>query len=151
MHIETTSKGDYALVDEFEVVGSKGKGVLDSYNDRNLLLSDSLNLFRFLSNQSDLDYALTSGLNFYFAKLSWDTNLTDRIAHEQFWYFSYPIGQENVELVVPIREGEIFAGPGQFLNKKITAVEIDFGSIPFNVDINSTLLIPKYAVYERKD
>ncbi|KKQ34453.1 MAG: Conserved hypothetical tpr repeat protein [Microgenomates group bacterium GW2011_GWA2_37_6] len=144
MNIQTTSKGDYALVDEFEVVGAKGKGVLNYYNDRNLLLSESLNLFQFLSSQLDLDYALTSGLNFYFAKLAWDTNLTDRVAHEQFWYFTYPIGQENVELVVPIREGEIFAGPGQFLNKRITGIEINFGKVQFNVNINSSKIVPRY-------
>ncbi len=144
MHIQTTSKGDYALVDEFEVVGVKGKGILIFYNDRNLLLSDSLNLFQFLSSQSDLDYALNNGLNSYFAKLAWDTNLTDRIAHEQFWYFSYPIGQENAEIIVPIREGEIFAGPGQFLNKRISAVEIDFGKVPLNVDINFLKIVPRY-------
>lgn len=144
MNIQTTSKGDYALVDEFEVVGAKGKSVLDYYTDRNLLLNDSLNMFQFLDSQSDLDYALTSGLDFYFAKLAWDTNLTDRIAHDQFWYFAYPLGQENAEIIVPIREGEIFAGPAQFLNKKITGIEINFGKVPFNVNINSLKIVPRY-------
>ena len=144
MHIETTSKGDYALVDEFEIIGTRGKGVLDYYNDRNLLLYDSLNLFQFLGSQSDLDYALSNGLNFYFAKLIWDTNLTDRIAHEQFWYLPYPISQENQVVKVPIREGEIFAGPVQFLNKKITGIEINFGKVPFNIVVNSSKIVPRY-------
>lgn len=144
MHIQTTSKGDYALVDEFEIVGSKGKDALSYYTDRNTLLNDSLDLFKYLSSELDLEYAIQNGLNFYFAKLSWDTNLTDRAAHEQFWHFTYPLFTENTKISVPIREGEIFAGPGQFLNKKITRVEVDFGKVPFSINVNSLKIVPRY-------
>lgn len=144
MNIRTTSKGDFALVDEFEVIGPKGKDVLVFYKDRNLLLYDSLNLFQYMSNQSDLDYAIQNGLNFYWAKLQWDTNLTDPIAHDQFWYFPYPIGKNNIELTIPIRDSEIFAGPGQLLNKKITSIKIYFGDTPFDIKINSAEIAPRY-------
>lgn len=144
MHIQTTSKGDYALVDEFEVVGARGRSALDYYEDRDSLLNDSLNIFQFLSSQSDLDYALGNGLSFYFAKLSWDTNLTDRTSHEQNWYFSYPSYKEDHNIRIPIRESEIFAGPGQFLKKKITKIEINFGKTPINIDINSLKIVPRY-------
>ena len=70
--------------------------------------------------------------------------MTDPIAHDQFWNFIYPLGQENAGVIVPIREGEIFAGPGQFLNKEITGIEINFGKVPFNVNINSLKIVPRY-------
>lgn len=150
MDIKTTSGGDFAQVDEFEVIGEMGGKALNYYASRNDLLSDSYSMFDYMSSQADMEYAINRGLEHLYARLEWETNLSNVVAHEQFWYFAYPINISQ-EIKVPFREAEIFAGPGQFLEKRTTQISVDFGKVPFELSISSAKLIPRYNLDNAKN
>ncbi len=146
MVIDTTDSGDFAKIDELEVISSVGKDILTFYNDRDKLLDNSRNMFQFLSSQEDLNYLIKKGLNFYWAKLLWETNTATLGGNNQFLYFPYSIDRMNQKIIVKLPEAEIFAGPGQFLNKHITSIALDFGEVPFIINVINLQLLPRLKI-----
>lgn len=143
MDVHTTSGGDFVLLDSFEVITSKAKGILDFYKDREILLADLHDMFKFVSSREDLDYIYQSGISDHWGKLTWETNKTLFSGNDQYWYFPYRLDEKEQKINVHLPEAEIYAGKGQFLKKYITSLSIDFGQIPFIIDINSLRLIPR--------
>jgi hypothetical protein len=143
MEVYTTLGGDFVLLDEFEVITSKAKGILDFYQDRNILLDDLHDMFKFVSSRGDLDYVYQSGINDSWGKLTWETNKTLSSGIDQYWLFAYRLDQEEQEIKVQLPEAEIYAGKGQFLKKNITSLSLDFGAVPFIIDVKSLRLIPR--------
>lgn len=141
MDIKTTSGGDFVLLDEFEVITITSKNVLSYYKDRNELLKDTVNLYKFAQTYDDLIYA--KKLSTYYGKLSWKTNEPESSLNNQSMYFSYKFTSENQKVNVEIPELEIFAGNGKFLKKKITSISIDFGDVPFDMEIKNLILNPR--------
>ncbi|MEK7572830.1 MAG: discoidin domain-containing protein [Patescibacteria group bacterium] len=143
MEIHTTSGGDFVLLDEFEVITSRAKKVLDLYKDRGILLDDLHDMFKFVSSREDLDYIYQSGINDHWGKLTWETNKTLSSGNDQYWYFPYRLDEKEQKINVHLPEAEIYAGKGQFLKKYITSLSLDFGQIPFIIDVSSLRLIPR--------
>jgi hypothetical protein len=143
MEIYTTSGGDLVILDEFEAITSKAKKILDYYQDRNILLDDLLDMFKFVSSREDLDYVYQNENVSHWGKLTWETNKTSSLENDQYWLFPYKLSQEEQEFKVQIPEAEIYAGKGQFLKKNITSLSLDFGKVPFIIDVNSFRLIPR--------
>ncbi len=145
MSISTTVSGDFALIDEFEVIGEAGKNILSFYDDRDKLLSDSRNVFNFATSSEDIKGTRQRGLNFFWAKLSWGTgkNKDESTTNEgQSTYFTYKLTNSDQLVLIPIPEAEIYAGVGQFLNKHITSTSLDFQSSPYKIDVISETLTP---------
>lgn len=143
MEIYTTSGGDFALLDEFEVMGPNSNNILSYYSNRDKLFYDANDMFKFVSGKDDLDYAKSKGLTYYWGKLTWETNKTTSAVNNQNLYFPYKIEESGQEITIQIPEGEVFAGTGDFLEKYITSLVLDFASSPFIIDINSIKLIPR--------
>lgn len=143
MEIYTTSGGDFVLLDEFEVIGEKVKAVFDLYNERDSLLRDANNLFNFISGKEDLEYLQKVGLTKGWAKITWETDKTKSSENFQYWYFPVSLKDGSQELTVPLIEGEIYAGEGQFLKKHITSISLDFQNLPYIIEINSSVLSPR--------
>lgn len=131
MVIETTSQGAFASLDEIEVISSKAARVLDSYQNIDRLIEDSLQV---------------SGLDFAWGKLTWETNKTNRLVYPQDFYFIYhPDGQfHTYTLMIP--EREIFSTQGEFLKKFLTSIQFDFGKMNPNVTVDYIKLKPKYPL-----
>jgi hypothetical protein len=143
MDLQTTQSGGFASLDEFEVIGEDAKAVLDLYNSRDSLLMDSLDLFSFISSQEDINYAKEKGLSTYWARLSWETNKVIPGVNLQQLYFPFKVQAGSQKITVKIPEGEIFAIPGQLLEKRFTKLTIDFYNQPFNFNVASIKLIPQ--------
>lgn len=143
MEIKTTAGGDFVLLDEFEVINSKGSRALSYYKDRDKLFEDTINMFKFVENQEDLSYFKEKGLNMHWGKISWETNMVAPIPNNQFFYFPFRIDTDNQRVTFELPEMEIYAGKGQFLKKRITSISIDFGQTPFIIDTNSLRLLPR--------
>ncbi len=143
MEIHTTSGGDFVLLDSFEVITSKARRVLDFYKDREVLLDDLHDMFKFVSSREDLNYIYESGNNDHLGKLTWETNKTLALGNDQYWYFPYSLNNKEQKINVKLPEAEIYAGKGQFLKKHITSLSLDFGQIPFIIEINSLRLVPR--------
>ena len=143
MEIYTTSGGDFVLLDSFEVITSKAKKVLDFYKDREILLNDLHDMFKFVSSREDLDYIYQRGISYNWGKLTWETNKTLSSGNDQYWYFPYRLDEKEQKINVQLPEAEIYAGKGQFLKKYITSLSLDFGQIPFIIDVNSLWFIPR--------
>lgn len=146
MIINTTSSGDFASLDEFEVITSQGKQVLQLYNDRDTLLNDSRDMFKFLSSQQDIIYAKQQGLEFNnWGKLSWKTEVSSN-ENTQYVYFPYSLNESVQKIIIKLPEAEIFAGPGQFLNKHINLISLDFGEVPFIINVINLKLLPRLKI-----
>lgn len=143
MVVYTTSMGDFALLDEFEVIEAKSKNILNFYSNRDDLIKDSLNMFNFVTGETDLNYAKKAGLNFYWGKTTWETNKTAAEESAQYLYFPYLVDAREHTLLLKLKEAEIYAGTGQFLEKYITSLSLDFGKVPFNVEIQSLKLVSR--------
>ena len=143
MEVGTTLGGDFVLLDSFEVITSKAKGVLDFYKDRGILLDDLHDMFKFVSSREDLNYIYQRGIIDHWGKLTWETNKTLSSGNDQYWYFPYRLDEKEQKINVQLPEAEIYAGKGQFLKKYITSLSLDFGQIPFIIEINSLRLIPR--------
>lgn len=143
MEIYTTAGGDFVLLDEFEVLNSKQARMQEFYKSREELLKDSNEMFKFVSSVQDLQYIKDAGLNHYFGKLTWETNKTSSAANYQTLYFPFGINLADQSISIKIPESEVFAGTGEFLQKHITSMVLDFGSTPFIIDINSAMIMPR--------
>ena len=146
MSINTTVSGDFALIDEFEVIDSSGKDILSFYDDRDKLLSDSRNVFSFATSSEDIEAARQRGLDFFWGKLSWGTGQNkdeSNMDGDQSTYFTYNLTNFDQTVLVTIPEAEIYAGVGQFLNKRITSSLLDFQASPYKIDVISETLIPR--------
>lgn len=144
METHTTSGGDFVLLDEFDVIGTTAKEILNFYQDRDGLLRDSRDIFQFVSSSQDIEYAQAKGLTSYWGKLSWETNIALPAEYNtQYVYFPYTIDNSNKKILIQIPEGEIFSVSGFFLNKYITSITLDFGITPFILRVDSVQLLPK--------
>lgn len=143
MEIYTTSGGDFVLLDEFEVLNSNVNKILEFYKDREELLNDVFNIFNFVANQEDLDYMRDKGLTTHWARLAWETDTTTSIQNYQFLYFPYRIDASNQKIVLELPEMEIYSGAGEFFKKHITSISLDFGTIPFIINVGSLRLVPR--------
>lgn len=142
MDIHTTVGGDFVSLDEFDVIDTTAKKVLDFYQDRDELLKDSRDMFQFAFSNQDLDYVQAKGLTTYWGRLSWETNIAiPTESSPQFVYFPYTINSGE-KVLIQIPEAEIFAASGHFLNKHITSVTLDFGTTPFIMHVNVVQLLP---------
>lgn len=143
MNIHTTTGGNFVSLDEFDVIDTNAKKILDFYQDRDELLNDSRDMFQFVSSSQDLEYADAKGLVSFWGKLSWETNMAFPIdSNPQYVYFLYTIDASNKKVLVQIPEAEVFAASGYFLNKYINAVTLDFGNTPFILHVNAVQLVP---------
>lgn len=143
MEIYTTSGGDFVLLDEFEVIGSNSQNVLSYYNDRDKLFQDANDMFKFVSGKEDIDYIKSSGLMYYWGNLTWETNKTSSSVNNQNVSFPYAIEEYGQKIIVKIPEGEVYAGTGDFLEKYITSVVIDFTPAPLIIDLDSVKFVPR--------
>ena len=144
MEIYTTLGGDFALLDEFEVLNSNSQNILLYYKDRDKLFYDANGMYKFVSGREDLDYAKSKGLAHYWGKLTWETNKTTAAVNNQNLYFPYNIEESGQEISIKIPEGEVFAGEGDFLKKHIISILLEFGEVPFNINIKSAVFAPRY-------
>jgi len=143
MEIYTTSGGSFVVLDEFEVISTNSRKVLEVYTNRKELLDDSHNLYKFVSSKEDLNYAESKGLNVYWGKISWETNKPASSPNNQYLYFPYKIDNGEQKISIRLPEAEIYAGEGQFLNKYITSVSLDFGDMPYIINVSSSKLMPR--------
>ncbi len=143
MEIKTTSGGDFVLLDEFEVFSLGGQKALSYYKDRDKLLKDFENMFDFVQSPQDLEYMRMSGLNTHLAIFVWETNFTTSSQNSQILLFPYRIDVASQSISFELPEMEIYSGTGQFLKKRINSLSIDFGSIPYDVSIDSLEFLPR--------
>ncbi len=143
--VNTTSSGDFASIDEFEVVTAQGKQVLQLYTDRDTLLNDSRNMFKFLPSQQDISDTKQRGLDVYWGKLSWETDISSDGA-TQYVYFPYQLNNFVQKIIIKLPEAEIFAGSGQFFNKHISSVSLDFSDTPFIINVTEFKLLPRLKI-----
>lgn len=146
MEVYTTSGGDFLLLDEFEVLNLNESRIFSFYKDRDELFKDANSMFKYVSGQDDLNYLQNKGLNYYWGKLTWETDKTSSAVNHQETYFPYRIDLLNQNISVEIPEGEVFAGSGEFLKKHITSIQFDFGKLPFNISIDSAIFVPRYQL-----
>ncbi len=146
MDINTTSGGDFVMLDEFEVISYSSKNILLYYKDRDKLLTDYYNMFDFMGGQDDLSYLRDKGLDTYWGKLSWETNKTALGENGQVLYFQYNINNSFQQITLDLNEGEIYSGSGNFLKKYVKSVVIDFGRTPFNFSLDSLQFIPRFKL-----
>ncbi len=147
MVIDTTNSGDFAELDEFEVITTKSAAALAQYTDRNKLLDDSRNPFQFAASADDLQYAKDHGLDFATGKLSWGTNLTSPYIDSQFIYFTYPLGSTPQTVQIHIPEGEIYAEAGQLFMKFFNSFSVDLATGPLTSSAVAAQLLPRYGTY----
>lgn len=148
MVIDVTSEGDFALLDELEIVGSQATKIFDFYQDREELIQDSQHLFSYIPSEKELDYALSSGIKWGWGELSWETNT--------YWddfcsvNFPYLVDGEYHTYTLWIRETQYSnRSPGEFLMKFLTKIKLDLGEYPAQYEIDYIKLKPKYKI-ERK-
>lgn len=143
MEVYTTSGGSFLVLDEFEVISQNSRKILELYKNRDELLDDLHNLYKFASSKEDMNYANSKSFNTHWAKLTWETDKTVSAQNNQYWYFSYRIDRGEQKISIQLPEAEIYAGEGQFLKKHITSLSLDFGEIPYIININSSKLLPR--------
>lgn len=143
MEVYTTSGGSFVILDEFEVISENSRKILELYSNRNELLDDLHNLYKFVSSKEDLNYANSKGLNIHWGKLTWETDKTVLSQNNQYWYFPYRIDRGEQKISIKLPEAEFYAGVGQFLNKRITSISLDFGEIPYIMNVNSSKFLPR--------
>ncbi|TSC66411.1 MAG: hypothetical protein CEO22_98 [Candidatus Berkelbacteria bacterium Gr01-1014_85] len=145
IQIDSTGSGDFVQLDEFELLSADASEVLSSYNDRNELLTDSRELYRYYSSPDDQLYAQSKGLNFGWAKLTWGVDQGSPHTDSQITYFRYDYSGKDA-LQVKIPEAEYYAEPGQLLQKHYRSFELDFTNSPFAVTLEQSELQPQYPI-----
>jgi|GEM_PF-6390190 len=146
MLVKTTDSGNSVSLDEFEVVGSKGRQILSKYTDADQLIRDAQNIFQFAASPDDIAYAQQTGMNLGWAKMSWFTGMNGTegsFEGDQQTFFTYKLNQANQVVTFPIPESEIYAGPGLMLKKRINKILLDFGYSPSTISLQSVTLVPR--------
>ncbi|MBU4561734.1 discoidin domain-containing protein [bacterium] len=149
MVIDVTSRGDFALLEELEIVGFPAAKIFNFYQDREKLIQDSQRLFSYIPSPKELDYALSSGIKWGWGALSWETNTYwDDSCFSDFLYL---VDGEYHTYTLEIRESERYSSPGEFLAKFLTKIKLDLGEYPAQYEIDYIKLKPKYKIAREKD
>ncbi len=146
MDLHTTQTGNFALLDEFEVITDGARAVLNLYISRDQLLKDFLDTFSFMASYDDFAYAKKAGLDTFWAKLRWNTNKDSPKQNSQELYFRFKVQLQPQEVRVKIPEGEIFAASGQMFDKYLTEISLEFGELPLNIDVFLIKLVPQLSL-----
>lgn len=128
-----TTLGGMLMLDELEVIGEEGIGVLDYYfEDFEKLVADNY----------------TYG--FPYLRLSWDTQPNNFAPSDTLRNNSYyiPLATDGLEHTYTIQpnEGEYFSAPGQFLKRFITQVHFDTIGSSSTVWISSLKISPRFKL-----
>ncbi|MCP4649296.1 MAG: hypothetical protein GY853_04325 [PVC group bacterium] len=142
MEIETTSMGDYAMLQELELVGEEASKIFTYYQIRQELIHDSKHFTSYIGSKDEMGNMLSLGLDGGWAKLSWRT----RSGWEEDCFIEFPYYVDGKYHVyrLDIKEGDVYGRQGEFLKRKLHELRLDLGEFPAKYEIESIKLIPKY-------
>ena len=133
------------------MVTKEGGGIFDFYDSRSQLYKDVYIFLPYLTAEQ-LSFALSSGLNSFWSVLSWETkpvNSVQRSAARVFSLFSADGAFHTYTILIP--ENERYNVGGQFLNRFLQTITIDFLDFPGEIEVDYIKLKPKYPLIIEAD